>query len=86
MFTHQQEHNIIAKRLGQPLFNLYPFDENQMLQWLLNHQQAHNNFNAGFNLNSSDLQNVDLKDDDSFSRWKYDHWQEHIAIDKVLGR
>lgn len=85
MFFHQQQHNIIAQKLGLRRYYLYPFDENQSFQWLLDHQQAHNDFNSPFNLNASDLQNVDLKDDESFARWKNDHWQEHLAIDKVLG-
>lgn len=85
MFDHQQQHNRIAQKLGLPFYNLYPFYPDKDLQWLQDHQQAHNDFNARFNLNSSDLQNIELQDDKSFTRWKYDNWQEHLAIDKVLG-
>ncbi len=91
MFAHWQDHNNIVDtiRLKQtllfPRYNLYPFLDQVQLRWMMDHQQAHNDFNNLYGLPSHDLQSVDLKDEGSFTRWLHQHWMEHVAIQKALA-
>lgn len=91
MYAHQQEHKKIlsalrARGITQTSeFVLYPFPEKDQLRWMLGNQQMHNEFNAALNLNGTDMQSVDLKDDNDFKVWLNDHWREHYAANQALG-
>lgn len=91
MFSHQRSHDAIVDKVqtlsGVPgiKYNMYPFNEGLQLRWMMDHQQAHNDFTGPLGLDSTDLQNVDLKDTEDFLKWLHDHWQEHLNADRALG-
>lgn len=92
MFAHQRTHHNTISRIQDAnpgllltRYDLYPFVESVQLRWMADHQQAHNDFNFRYGLQSTDLQSVDLKDEASITLWLRNHWQEHLAINRILG-
>lgn len=91
MYAHQQHHKLIlnglkTKGITQTTeYVLYPFPEKNQLGWMLHNQQMHNEFNAALNLNGTDMQSVDLKDEQDFKTFLWDHYNEHRSASLALG-
>lgn len=80
----------ILKRYNTNLtqYLLYPLDfstKDRTDIWLANNAQAHNDFNAVLNLQSSDLLNVDFKDETTLERWIYYNYKELNTASLILA-
>lgn len=91
-FAHKQSHLAIASAIAarnstQPPaeYQLDPIPENDVPGWLTRNQQAHNDMNGAIGAQSSDLQDIDLKDEKQRASWIYSHFLEHQTAEQALG-
>lgn len=66
---------------------LYPFDENNkedFQTFLENNSQAHDDFNSQLGLQSSDIEELDPKDEKALTSWIYTSYQELYSASAAL--
>ena len=90
-FDHRDQHNLIRQAIrniyGVSLTE-YPIDPivledfSQFADW---NQQMHNDFNGVLGLQSSNLQQVDIRNKAELEAWIYLHRREHEAAAFKLG-
>lgn len=89
--AHMIEHNnLIAKiaALNGPQLIQYQLDPIRLdfpADFFERNQHAHTDVNSVLNLNSSDLQDVDIKDQQQLIAWIKIHAQEHYDMNAKLG-
>ncbi len=82
-FHHRNSHAAIIAALRQqanvslPEYILDPINFNEPRLFLEANQQAHVDMDQYLGVQSSDLEDVDLKNDRELQSWIYLHWQEH---------
>lgn len=64
---------------------IYPVNEDSFQGFLESNQQSHQDFNSILNLQSSDLESVDPKDEKQLSAWIYLQYQELFSASAALG-
>lgn len=65
------QHNV-----NLPEYQLYPINFNRFSEWLERKSQAHTDFNGVLGLQSSDLKEMDPKNEKQLSSWVYLQYQE----------
>jgi hypothetical protein len=87
---HYQDHVEINQALqaqGKGSFVTYPLDpipNGDKTQWLEWHQIMHSNMTQGANIQSRDLQDVDLSTPEQVKSWIFLNFQDHYSVRSVL--
>lgn len=90
-FNHAQQHVEIIQAVKQDIgtdlsqYQLDPINFTDIRSWLERHQQTHVDMNVALNLQSIDLQQVDLKDENQLNSFIYYNWLQHITVNQLLG-
>jgi hypothetical protein len=67
-----------------PELQLYPINFDRFTDFLENNQQSHDNFNSALGLQSSDIEELDPKDERKLNEWIYQNYQElNSACEKL---
>lgn len=91
MFQHWQEHQDIVQALQKQLgiqlhsYIIDPMPLKDFRAWLIRHQYYHNDMNGLLQIQGSDLQGLDLKNPEVVRQWMWTNFQEHQAVNAVLG-
>lgn len=73
-----------VKSLNATLYVLEPFNKNEVKDWLLRHQQAHNEMNTSLGLGSQDLQTVNFDDPHQLFDWLQLNYNDHQNWHQIL--
>ena len=88
-FNHARDHDVLAAACaaaGSPiLYQILDPIGDDLDQWLLDHQRAHNDLGGVTGVNNSDLQTVDFSNPSQRQAWLQINQQEHTAFAAVLG-
>lgn len=90
-FAHFQHHiaiieaTLAIKNVRLNLYQLYPFNEHATADWLRQHQEAHNEFNAVYGVNGNDLSSVDFKNKKQKDAYFWLNFNEHRNVGKLCG-
>lgn len=90
-FNHMQEHlaiiQAIKRRRNIDLvqYQLDPIDFSNAKDFLERHQQSHLDFDGILGLQSNDLQDVDIADQNNRESFVYLNWLEHYNANRVLS-
>lgn len=87
MLEHQKVIQAIQRETGVALiqYQLDPINFEDLTSFLERHQQTHLDMDGALGLQSSDLQDVDLKDDKQLQSFIYINWIEHFNANQALG-
>lgn len=66
-------------------YQLDPINFNDFTTWLENNEQSHDDFNAFLKLQSSDLEEVDPKNESQMQAWINLHFREHQSAESALN-
>ena len=89
-FWHAQHHEAIERSMAQVLgvqpivYQLYPFFQNDIQNWLLTHASAHSRFGSLLQINTQDLSNLDLNNKSQKDDWLNLNYLEHLAAAQRL--
>lgn len=67
-----------------PEYSIDPIPSDDVKGWLENNQNYHNDMNGQLDLQGSDLQDVDFKDQKQLQSWIFLHYQEHNSAEQAL--
>lgn len=90
-FHHRQSHDLIVRAIFQQTgvsltdYVIDPIALQQPKEWLIANQQFHEDMDSTLNVQGSNLQDVDFKDERQLQAWIYLHWQEHNTAETLLG-
>jgi hypothetical protein len=90
-FHHRTSHDLIRFAIKSQLnitlpdYQLDPIALEQPKPFLEANQQAHSDFSTALHQASSDLEDINLKEDRQLRVWIYLHWQEHQLAEARLG-
>lgn len=86
MLEHQKILQAIQQQKGIALvqYQLDPINFENPTFFLELHQQSHLDFDGALGLQSSDLQDVDLKDEKQLQSFIYINWLEHNSANAAL--
>jgi hypothetical protein len=87
---HRQSHDAIIAKLqtmGRPLANyiVEPINWNATELFLQNNSQLHLDMTAALGLQSVDLEDVDLRNQNQLQAWIWLHFQDHRNVEAALG-
>jgi hypothetical protein len=90
VWDHYQHHIAIIQRaqvLGYKLnqYNIWPVRQENLKDFLDQHQQMHTEMNAIANVQGGDLQDLDFKDKKKADAWYYIQYVEHQSVAQFLG-
>jgi hypothetical protein len=89
-FDNRDSHDRIRAAIalaGGPLladYQLDPFPQDDVPGWLQRHQQTHIEMTGVLHIQSNDLQDVDLTDENQRAAWIQIHLLEHMAVEDAL--
>ena len=72
------------KNINLTEYNIDPIDFNHFQDFLENNSQAHDDFNSVLGLQSSDIEELDPKDEKSLSSWIFTQYQELYSASAAL--
>jgi len=90
-FDHRDSHDRIRaainaqKNVSLTDYQIDPINPNNVQQFLDNNAQLHIDMNSALNLQSSDLGDVDFRDEKQLRAWIILHYQEHYDAEQALG-
>lgn len=92
-FSHRDSHDKIRKAIQAQTstsinltdYVIYPVDQNHLSDFLQDNQSLHSDMNGILGLQSSDLQDVDLQQENQKVAWFYSHYLEHQSAEIKLG-
>ncbi len=90
-FNHRDSHDriraAIKTKFGFDLtdYQVEPIPPDDMGRFLQNNSSLHGDMNSVLRLQSSDLEDVDPKDEKQLQGWILLHYQEHLAAEQALG-
>jgi hypothetical protein len=90
-FDHRDSHDriraAIARSQGRTLtdYQIDPIDPNQLSQFLQNNSSLHDDMNSALGLQSTDLQDADLTNENELASWVKLHYQEHFYAEAKSG-
>lgn len=90
-FQHANDHREILQALQTKLgiqlidYTLYPFNPDDLQDWLIRHQSMHNAFNGYLGYDGTDLNRVDFSDASQQQDWISQNYTEHYAARTALG-
>ena len=76
---------LAQKRTTLELFPLDPITLDDLAEWAIVHQQAHDSFTSLLGISGSDLTTVNLHDPDQLNAWVWLHASEHRQANSILG-
>jgi hypothetical protein len=74
-----------SKNVRLVLYQIWPFNPDAAQNWLLQHQQQHNDMNAIYHTDGFDLSSVDFRDRRAVEAWMALHYQEHLSVAQRCG-
>jgi hypothetical protein len=85
--AHNQARAAIAARGGPRLADhqLDPISPQDAAGWLQRHAMAHAEIDRALGIQSADLMDVDLTDENQLSSWIWIHHLEHNSMARALG-
>ena len=90
-FDHRDSHDriraAIQKKYGTNLtdYQIEPMNPNDMQDFLYNNSQLHDDMNAALGLQGTNLDIVDLSQDNERASWINFHYLEHYYAEQKLG-
>jgi hypothetical protein len=90
-FDHRDSHDrirdAIQKKFGVNLsdYQIEPISPSDMPKFLQNNSQLHGDMLGTLKLQSSDLEDIDLKDQKQLQSWIALHYEEHRDTENALG-
>ena len=90
-WDHRDSHDrireaILAKyKVRLSSYQVEPINPDSISTFLTNNAQMHTDMNTLLRLQSSDMEDVDLKDKKQLEAWVLLHYQEHQAAELALG-
>lgn len=92
-FANADSHQKIAAALQAkmtiiiPVYPLDPIPPTQegLLDWGLNHQNAHNAQNEPLGIQGDDITAIDFKNEEQLAAWVQQHFIEHYLAETKLG-
>ena len=90
-WDHRDSHDRIRAairtkyRVDQVDYQIEPINPIDLKQFLNNNSSLHDAMNAQLHLTSSDLSDVDFKNENQFKAWIALHYQEHLSAERALG-
>ena len=90
-FNNRQQNTAIRqailtqKGINLTEYILYPVDEHSFQTFLINNQQAHQDFNSVLGLQSSDIEELDPKNEQQLQAWIYLQYQELYSASAALN-
>ena len=89
-WDHYQHHLAILKQaanLGYQLnqYRIWPITQENLQDFLDQHQQMHTEMDAIANVQGSNLQDIDFKDKKKADAWYYLNYIEHQSVASFLG-
>ena len=90
-FAHAANHRDIIRIIARDQsirldeYILDPIDFNNFSTWLTGHQLMHNEMNDALSVESTALQQLDLRDPEDVGNWLLRHVNEHIRAGEILG-
>lgn len=90
-FAHYQHHLAIigaaasVRQVKLTLYQIWPFSSKNSQEWLLQHQQQHNDMNSLYRVSGSDLSSLDFNDKKQLDAWFNLHFNEHRDVGAVCG-
>ena len=90
-FAHRQNHDVIRQAIqakggpNLPQAVLDPIPLFAFRDWLERNQRSHNDQNGALGLQSTDLLDLDPRNQQQLSDWVYAHYIEHQNMNLVLG-
>lgn len=75
----------VQGNINLPEYDLYPINFDKFTEWLERKSQAHQDFNAVLGLQSSDLKDVNVKDEKQLQGWIFLGYQELYSASAALG-
>ena len=91
VFSHYVHHQAIISAVQQTkgihlvLYDIYPFNDRNLDNWLQQHQSQHTDMTSVFGINGVDLTNLDFKDRRQLDAWMDLHYREHLAVASDCG-
>lgn len=76
---------IASPNINLTNYIIYPVDKAHLKDFLENNQSLHSDMNGILGLQSSDLQDVDLENENQKIAWFYSHYLEHQSAEMKLG-
>lgn len=73
------------KNINLTEYTLYPVSDKSFGDFLTNNQQAHDDFNSALGLQSSDIEELDPKNEQQLQAWVYLQYQELFTACSALG-
>lgn len=92
-FAHRIHHDAIRQAIQQQSngadnlaqYQLDPLPPDDITGWLSRNQQSHDDMNQVLQLQGTDLEGVDFKDQKQLESWIFEHWQEHNSAAAQLA-
>jgi hypothetical protein len=90
--AHDRQHEAIAQAIKETkgivveYLPLYPVNENDLDNWLRQHQQMHNEMLAALGIPGTDLSVLDLKDKPQADSWFFTHYLQHQQVAQACGQ
>ena len=85
--SHDAIRDAIQKQKNVSLidYQLDPISQDYLQDWLERNQQTHIEMDSAIGAQSSDLTDVDPKQQNQLVAWIWDHYQEHQTAEAALG-
>ncbi len=90
-FPNQNHHDLVVtalRALGNNNVNRYildPISDQDMNNFLIRHQQSHNEINGVLGVAGNDLSSLNVKDINNFESWLLLHATEHLQWQNKTG-
>lgn len=86
-YAHHRAINAAANSRGARIgeYAIYPVKQENIGDFLQQHQRWHADMCASLDLTGTDLSSVDLTNERERDAWMFLHYQEHLAAATVLG-
>jgi hypothetical protein len=75
----------ISKPTRLTMYQIYPFSPTGVGEWLINHQNFHDDMNRALSISGVDLQTVDFQNQAEADLWVDLNFREHLSAAKKLG-
>lgn len=89
--AHARHHEAIVGAVKETFrvqlssLGLYPVNPADLTDWLLRHQQMHQEMNSLLNIAGTDLTGLNLKDKNASDAWFFQHFLQHQSAGELCG-
>ena len=74
-----------VKNVDLTQYNIWPFNPDDAENWLLQHQNFHNDMDTLYQVNGSDLSTLDFTNKRDVDAWLFTNFQEHADVAQLCG-